>query len=920
MAGAGERLFTKLADVCIRRSGVVMIVVALLTIVGAWFALRLEVSTSRTGLVSKDQPEQAKLERFFERFGRPDAPMVLVSGGTVEERRAAVDALQAAYTKEPEFAGRVLGRLGPAEISSLLLLQQPGGLAQLRAAVPPGVDLAALIEGGSVGWVAAIADRLEAALDEGDAPPAPSGDSPAAPAAPAAPAVPMGQATAGLEGLAALATALDDHLAGASPMDRFAEIGGSLGQRGVDDRGYVTTADGEGYLVALYPDLRSDEGAELKPLVAKIRKIRDDTLAPLGTAVKAEVSGMPAFIVDELGVVQDGLKSSTVVATLGIIVLCWVLFRSILYTIVANLPLLPGVVLTLTFVYLSYGKLNLITSSFVAVLLGLGIDFAVHIVSRYNEYLRAGESRETAIRKGIAATGPGIVAGAVVTALGFLATATTEFTAYGELGIITAAGLVIVVVTTCTLIPALLARTSAKAGTAAVAPEPPGLAHIPGVIRRARWPLSVIGIASGVVGMAMLGGVAFNPRYFDFLPQRVESSAPLNRLEYDAIASPVFANLTAPSIEAARTMAAELRATETVAGVQTPSDLVPALDDAALASLRAGFAGLARDPDFAVLAARKPEKDALAKEVKRVVDALDEVRFAMSQAGVPEGPAVAARTAFDGLGKRIASLDEGGLARLVGLDAQAAAVLGPAWTTARAVAERGHVAALDLPPLFAKRFASKDGTEVALYAVPAGRFWERDVAEAFANDIRAIDSEASGLALSHVAHGVMIMEGFRKAAMIAAAAIFVVLLIDLRSARDAALALLPTALGWGWMILGMRMFGLAFDVANIVALPLVLGVGIAYGVHLMHRIREGDPSPGSSAPAELPTIDDAIRGTGGAIAVAALTTVAGFAALMVPDYGGMRSLGFVMCLGITTCLVATVVVLPAVLLLVRRAR
>jgi predicted RND superfamily exporter protein len=287
---------------------------------------------------------------------------------------------------------------------------------------------------------------------------------------------------------------------------------------------------------------------------------------------------------------------------------------------------------------------------------------------------------------------------------------------------------------------------------------------------------------------------------------------------------------------------------------------------------------------------------------------------------MPTESAVAAKTAFDALKKRIASLDAAGQARLASLDAEVAAVLAPAWRTARAVAERGEVLPTDLPPLFAKRFVSKDGAAVALYAVPAGQFWQEDVAEAFAKDIRAIDPEASGLALSHVAHGLMIVAGFERAAVIAAIAIFLILLVDFRSLKDALLALLPTAVGWGWMILAMLAFGLQFDVANIVTLPLVLGVGIAYGVHLMHRVREGDPKPGSSAPQGPPSIDDAIRGTGGAIAVAALTTVAGFAALMVPDYGGMRSLGAVMVIGIVTCLLTTIIVLPAVLLLVRRAR
>jgi uncharacterized protein len=309
----------------------------------------------------------------------------------------------------------------------------------------------------------------------------------------------------------------------------------------------------------------------------------------------------------------------------------------------------------------------------------------------------------------------------------------------------------------------------------------------------------------------------------------------------------------------------------------------------------------------------------LKRQVDRVVDALDEVRFAMAQAGMAGEPAERAKAAFQSLSHRLKALDDEGRARLLALDGDAAAILAPAWRTARKVAERGHVAPSDLPPLFARRFAAKDDSGVALYVVPEGAFWEEQVAEAFAVDVRRIDPEVSGLALNHVAHGRMIVQGFRRAAAIAAVGILVILLIDFRSLRDALLALLPTVLGWGWMLGTMVLIDLRFDVANIVALPLVLGVGIAYGVHLMHRVREGDARPGQSAPSQRPRIDDAIRGTGGAIAVAALTTAVGFAALMPTEYGGMKSLGLVMVIGITACLVATVLVLPAVLLIVRRA-
>jgi hypothetical protein len=350
--------------------------------------------------------------------------------------------------------------------------------------------------------------------------------------------------------------------------------------------------------------------------------------------------------------------------------------------------------------------------------------------------------------------------------------------------------------------------------------------------------------------------------------------------------------------------------------VQTASDLLPPLEGERLAALRAGFAGISRDPDFDKLAAAEATPERLAPRVREVVDALDEARYALQSAGLPTAAAEKAKAAFVALERRVADLDAGGLARLRGLGADAAAILGPAWATARGVAERGAYAPTDLPPLFEQRFAAKDGGAVALFVVPAGRFWEPDVADRFAEDLRTVDPEASGLALTHVAHGRMILRGFQRAAAIAAVFVLVILLIDFRSVRDSLLALLPTALGWGWMLGAMQLASLEFNVANIVALPLVIGIGLAYGVHVVHRCREPD-ADGSTGPLPLESV---LIGTGGAVAVAALTTVVGFAALTISDYGGMRSLGVLMTTGVFTSFAATVLVLPAVLLMARRAK
>lgn len=852
----------------------------------------LQVTTSRTNMISDEDPQQRRMNAFHERFGRPDYPLFVISGGSVDDRRRVVDALIAEVEKDPALKGRAFGRINPRDIASILLVQDPTALDQLSAALPAGTDGAAFIEAGLEGWLAALVKQLEDGLD-GDG--TPEGQE---------------QGPDGLVRLAELAGTLEAVARGEDLMARF-EGQASMSRDGVDARGYIVTGDGEHNLLAIYADVESDEGRVLAPLVESLRAARDTVMTDAPDGVTARLTGLPALAVDELEIVEQGLVVTSIAATVGIFGLCLLLFRSLRQTIVALLPLAPGILGTLAVVRVLYDDLNIITSGFVAVLLGLGIDFSVHIIARRNEEIRDGETPKAAISASLRRTGPGIFTGAVVTSAAFLTNGTTEFTAYGELGIVTAVGLILMVLITFAVIPPLLTIGQPDAKVR-IAPEPPGLASLPSMIRKGK--MLVLG---GAVGLAAVGGVTisdleYKSRYFDFLPESTESAQGLGVLEYDALASPVFASIPADDIEAARAKAADLRALDSVAGVQSPSDLLPPLDEAGLATLRTGLKAFGRAPDVEALATKRIDPAQVAKRAEEIADLLDEVAFALRGAGMDTQGAKAAKDAFVSLAKTIEGLDEAGNARVRGINAEAAAVLGSAIATASAVAQRGHYAPEDLPPLFATRFVSKDGGAVALFVVPSGEFWEEDVGLAFADDVRRVDEGAVGLAMVHVAHGRQVREGFERAALYAAGLIVVLLLLDFRSAKDALLALFPTVLGWLWMLGLMPVLGLTFNVANIVALPLVLGIGIAFGVHMLHRLREDED--------ERPMLDTVVRGTGGAIGVAAMTTMVGFAALTLSPYGGMVSLGATMVLGIGACLVATLIVLPALLLVVGRAR
>lgn len=891
-----DRIFAGLADATLRRPLLVLVIAVVVAALAGSRIPELGVSTSRYGMVSADNPDQARMLRFFQRFGNPDAPVFVLSGGTADDRRTVVDRMTTLLDQEEMLHGRVLARIGPQEVAEVILLQKPEALTEATRALPAGVSLAPVVEGGLPAWFGAIAQQIQAGLD---------GEAPVDPAA----------AARGLKGLTDMAKTFDAYLAGE---DVLARLGDATtredGPQGRDERGYLITVDGQHHVISMFPRLTGDEVTDVLPLVTRLRAIRDEVLATAPGGVQAQLTGLPALIVDEQAAIRRGLFVSSLASAAAIILLCLIMLRSLRQTIISQVPLVFGVVVTLAFVQLKYGDLNLITSSFVSVLLGLGIDFGVHMIYRFNEQRRRGDEVPAAIRGAVRFTGPAIVVGAVVTAVAFIATLMTEFTAYAELGVITAVGLAFMVAASLTVLPALLSRR-AGAKIAPVAKEPPGFRALTQFVARARVPILVLGLIGAILGAIALPRIGFNSRYFDFLPAESDAAQALALLERDPLMSPVYANASAKGVEAARTLSDRLRALPEVAGVQSATDLLPPLDDARLHALRSGLAALTPMPDFNRLVARKTTPEELMPAINAVVEGLEEARFAAGQGGQPTQDLDAAHAAFAAVKQRIAGLDTAGKARLADIEPTLGRLLLRAVGTAEQVAKRGGYVPTDLPLLFRERFAGNDGETMAVYVIPSGSAFESETAQRFYRAVSAVDPEISGLAVNINLHETMIITGFRKAAALAAILIFFIVVIELRSVRDGVLALVPTAIGWLWMLGVMAAIGLHFSVANIIALPLVIGIGTAFGIHLMHRCQESAREHGGVA-----TLDDLVRSTGGAVVLSALTTIASFAALMLGEHGGMKSIGLAMVLGISSCLLASLLVLPALLAVLRRAR
>jgi predicted RND superfamily exporter protein len=499
----------------------------------------------------------------------------------------------------------------------------------------------------------------------------------------------------------------------------------------------------------------------------------------------------------------------------------------------------------------------------------------------------------------------------MTTILAFLTTTTTDFTAFAELGIITSIGLALMVLATFLVLPTLIYRLESKRDS--VRSELPQLTQLLSIVRGAPKLLVAAGVIAAISGAIGLDQIRFNYRYFDFLPRETESAQALRMLENDLAMGPTFANISANSVEEARELANKLRELPTVASVQTATDLLPPLDENRLGSLKQFFAAFPRDPDFSQIARVSISAENLATITGHIAAEVARIKKLLELTGQNPESSDRALQGLLRLQKRLQSMGTKAEPLLLEASRSISNIMKRAWHTARDISERGKYLPSDIPLILKQRFVSQAQDGLALYVYPKGDIWNRHFASQFAHDLEQIDPNVSGFAITLHAHSTMILLGFKHAALLAAVLICFLLLYDFRRISDTLLALLPTTVGWLWMLGIMASWGIDFNVANIVVLPLVLGIGIDSGVHMVHRYRE------SAKANEIAQLTDLLSGTGSAVLLSSVTTIVGFAGLMLADYGGMQSLGLVMVLGISCCLMACLLILPATLIILRRA-
>ncbi|TAN06427.1 MAG: RND transporter [Rhodanobacteraceae bacterium] len=550
------------------------------------------------------------------------------------------------------------------------------------------------------------------------------------------------------------------------------------------------------------------------------------------------------------------------------------------------LTLVAGLIYTLGFAALTIGRLNLVSVAFTVLFVGLAVDFGIQFSVRLHARQRSGRRFADAMHATAVKVAAQIGLAALAIACGFLAFAPTKFSGVAELGIIAGVGMLVALLCTLTILPALLALLAARGPQHEGGPLPGG-ARADAWLARHRRPTLVV---FGLLAIAGLWAVFNTP--FDANPlhtQRADSEAmrTLTSLQGNPTTNPFTINVLVKGLPAARALSARLGALPEVAQVISGADFIPQHQAAKLAQIQqaADLMFTVTEPPTTLPA---PTVDQLRQAARDTHDEIAGIASALA----PGSPLLR-------IGHLLGRLADGPASRLVLANQALSRFLPAALAQLASSLAAKPVARADLPPAIERDWFTGDG-QVRVQVTPTARAQSTAGLRHFVRVVRSMAPQALGPAIDTIESADTILGSFRQAALYATLAIAVVLLIVLRRVLDAALILVTLLMSALLTALLARLGGMSIDYANIIALPLLLGVGVSFNVYFVMNWRNGHLQFLGSPTAR-------------AILFSALTTGTAFGTLAVSRNPGTASMGLLLLLSLLGVLASTFIFLPSVL-------
>jgi len=829
---------------------------------GVYAAFNLGVNSDPEAMISPDVPFLVRLQQFRKTFrNTDDAIFVVIDAQSAVSAAHAARALAERLAQKPDLFLQIdIPDGGPFfERNELLFLDLPQleELSDRLAEVQP--FLGELSRDPSV---VGVSDLLRRALE-----------------------VERGGTDVGMDLATALdrvSTALEAAAQGRASPDPWGDalIGGSVSE------------EGRHRLVAVKPNLDFSDLLAAGPAVQAIRDAARDLGLDADRGIRVRITGDPVLNYEEqVSVAWQG----KLVAAASLVLFTVVSFFAlpslrILVALVGSL--LASVFLSNAFAAAAVGHLNQISAAFNVLVVALGGEFGIHLCMHYAELVANGRTRREAIAETGRSIGGSLVSSAGTTSIGFLVFLPTDYRGVAELGLISAAGIFASLFCTLTVLPALLALGAPERPPLRAARPLPWarrLEHLP--LRYAR-PIRWGAFALAIGALWLLPHAHFDHNPVNLRDPNTESVQAFEDLLSRGHTSPWTIDVVAPDQPAAEALARRLDGLASVGHTVTIADYVPQDQERKRAILA--------DTALFLPAVAEPAAASPPQAQRAALERLDAALGAGAD-GEPRLTAARARLR-QAIASFLASAHAGDEAPRFALLTQNMVGSLPEQLRDLSRALAPDIVTLDnLPPTLRDRMLAPDGS-ARVEVFPKGDVGESRALVHFVDSVQAMAPDATGAAVSLVGWGRVTIDALRHAMIGAFLLGALFLLVLWRNPWDTLLAFFPLALAALFICALLVLFGQPFNFANVIVLPMLLGMGVDSGVHLVHQHRTN--------PEE---VDVLATSTARAVFFSAVTTIASFASLGFASHRGMAALGQLLTLGVFVTLVCYVVVLPAVL-------
>jgi hopanoid biosynthesis associated RND transporter like protein HpnN len=590
---------------------------------------------------------------------------------------------------------------------------------------------------------------------------------------------------------------------------------------------------------------------------------------------------------DELGTIKQNAGLNATISLLTVLAILWLALRSarIIFAVAVSITL--GLAMSAAWGLFLVGTLNLISLGFFVLFVGLGIDFGIQFSVRYRaERHDCGDLRAALHSTATKAGGP-LALAAAATAIGFSSFVPTDYRGLSELGQIAGSGMIIAFLTSITVLPALLALLNPPGEPHSIGF--PALAPVDRFLERHRIPVVVLTVLAVLFSSPLLLFLPFDFNPLHLRSPKVESVATFLELRKDPQTAVNAVEILAPNLDAANVIAQRLSELPQVSQTITLSNLVPGNQDAKLKLI--GEAAGVIDPSL------NPKETNPAPADGENIEALTSTADFLSKvAGNEQGPGANAARRLSGTLSRLAHADpamrkqvETTIIRPLrrSLD-QLRQELKPQWISVETI-----------PRELAREWITPDG-RARVQVLPKGDPDDTEVLRHFVTAVLAIEPTATGEAVALYESGKTVARAFIEAGIFALSAIAVLLWITLRRLGDVLLTLVPLLVAGVVTLELCVVLELPLNFANIIALPLLLGVGVAFKIYYIMAWRAGKTALLQSVLTR-------------AVIYSAMTTATAFGSLWMSNHPGTSSMGKLMALALLCTMAAAVLFQPALM-------